>query len=173
MAEVPKLVLIGGPPGIGKTSLLACLERRLERSACLDADDVRRFHPSQLAERGGEAGVQNVIAVLRGYLEARFPLVILTWVLADPQLVERILKGLEGLYGSLLCVHLVASPAALQARCQRQPDRNRPWEYARLKLQQIEALPTPKIDTTGLEAESVADLVIARIEALERAGAGS
>jgi DNA polymerase III delta prime subunit len=161
-AEAPRLVLIGGPPGIGKTSLLTCLERRLAQSACLDADDVRRFHPSQL-ERGGAAGVQNVIAVLRGYLEAGFPLVILTWVLADPQLVERILKGLDGLYGSLLLVHLVASPAALEARCLRQPDRNRPWEVVLLKLRQIEALPTPKIDTTGVEAEAVADRLIALI----------
>lgn len=163
MAGTPKLVLIGGPPGVGKSSVLAALERKLERCACLDADDVRRFHPSQLAERGGEAGVRNVTAVLRGYLEAGFPLVVLTWVLADPQLVERILKGLDGLYRSLLFVHLVASPAALQARCQRQPDRSRPREVVLGKLQQVEALPTPKIDTTGLETEAVADRLIALI----------
>lgn len=162
--ELPRLVLIGGPPGIGKTSLLACLERKLTQSACLDADDVRRFHPSLLDERTGAMGVQNVIAVLRGYLEAGFPLVILTWVLADPQLVERILKGLEGLYGSHLLVHLVASPAALEARCQRQPDRSRPWAYVQQKLRQIEALPTAKIDTTGLDSEAVAERVVAILD---------
>jgi len=161
--EAPRLVLIGGPPGVGKTSLLACLERRLERSACLDADDVRRFHPSQLDERVLSIGVENVIAVLRGYLDGPFQQVILTWVLADPTLVERILAGLDGLYGSLLFVHLVASPAALQARCRRQPDRKRPWELVQAKLQQIHAQPTAKIDTTGLEAEAVADRVIALI----------
>ena len=161
--EAPRLVLIGGPPGVGKTSLLACLERKLERSACLDADDVRRFHPSQLDEQVLSIGVENVIAVLRGYLEGPFQQVILTWVLADPKLVERILAGLDGLYGSLLVVHLVASPAALQARCGRQPDRERPWELVQAKLQQIHAQPTAKIDTTALEAEAVADRVIALI----------
>jgi predicted ABC-type ATPase len=157
---VSRLVLIGGPPGVGKSSLLACLERRLAHGACLDADDVRRFHPAQLAERGGEAGVQNVIAVLRNYLAAGFPLVVLAWVLADPQLVERILKGVEGLYGELRFVHLVASPAALEARCLRQPDRDRPREVVQRKLQQIRALPTAKIDTTGLETEAVAQRVM-------------
>lgn len=161
--EAPRLVLIGGPPGIGKTSLLARLERKLQRSACLDADDVRRFHPSQLDERVLSIGVENVIAVLRGYLGGGFEQVILTWVLADPKLVERILAGLEGRYRSLLLVHLVASPAALRARCLRQPDRSRPWEYVLAKLQQIDALPTAKIDTTGLETESVAERVIALI----------
>ena len=72
-----KLVLLGGPPGVGKTTVLGYLPRAFERCACLDADDVWRVHPFEVndATRGIAEG--NVVAVVRGYLEAGFPLVFL------------------------------------------------------------------------------------------------
>jgi predicted ABC-type ATPase len=111
-----KLVLIGGPPGVGKTSVLAYVERAVDRCACLDADDAWRVQPSEIDE------------------------------------------------SSTLILHLVASPDALKARCARQSNRTRPIEYALLKLEQIEQLPYPRIDTTHLGAEAIADLIVARVK---------
>ncbi|HTO70694.1 MAG TPA: AAA family ATPase [Myxococcota bacterium] len=159
----PRLVLLGGPPGVGKSSALARLERKLARGACLDADDVRRFRPAENGTAELEAGVRNVIAVLRGYLEARAPVVVLAWVLADPRLVERILSELDGLYGSVTRLYLVASHAALEARLRREPERPHSLEYALAKLAQIEALPQPKLDTTGLDADAVAERILAQL----------
>jgi DNA polymerase III delta prime subunit len=161
--SAPKLVLLGGPPGVGKTSVLARLERKLARGAFLDADDVRRFRPTAQDAAPLEAGVRNVIAVLRGYLEARPPLVVLAWVLANPMLVERILGGLAGLYGSVQMLYLVTTPAELEARCASEPERTHSLAYALAKLAEIERLPHPKLDTTGLDAEAVAERILAAI----------
>ena len=89
-----KLVLIGGPPAVGKSSALAYLERAFERCACLDADDAWRVHPLEVNDATRAIAERNIIAVLRGYLEAGYPLVFLTWVLANPQLIDHLLHGL-------------------------------------------------------------------------------
>lgn len=159
-----KLVLIGGPPGVGKTTVIGHLEHAFERCACLDADDAWRVHPRELVdERLRPIAVGNVVAVLRGYLEAGFPLVLLTWVLADPKMIERILKGLDGLYGSALILHLVASREVLEDRFRRKRGGGKLMDYALFKLSQIEALPYPKIDTSDLASEAVSERIVAEV----------
>jgi hypothetical protein len=161
----PKLVLIGGPPGVGKTSVLPHLLRAFERCAGLDADDVWRVHPFEVGGPARGIPDRNVTAVLRGYLEAGYPFVFLTWVLARPRKIERILAGLEGLYGSALVLHLVASRAALEERVRaKRGERGLTLDYALAKLAEIEGLPFPKIDTTHLAPEAVAREIGARVE---------
>ena len=141
--------------------MLGYVERAFDRCACLDADDVWRVRPSEIDRPFAE---RNVTPVLRGYCDAGYPFVFLSGVLANPQLIERILGALAGLYTSTLILHLVASPEALIARCTGQPERRHSIEYALLKLKQIEQLPYPRIDTSHLRAEAVADLIVARVK---------
>jgi hypothetical protein len=161
---LPKLVLIGGPPGVGKTSVLSHLPRAFERCACLDADDVWRVHPFEVGGPARGIPDRNVTAVLRGYLEARYPFVFLAWVLARRRKIERILGGLGGLYGSALVLHLVASREALAERVRaKRGERGLVLEYALGKLAEIEALPFPKIDTTELAPQAVAEQIAALV----------
>ena len=44
-----RLVLIGGAPGVGKTTLLHHLPDHFDACACLDADDLWRVDPPRLA----------------------------------------------------------------------------------------------------------------------------
>jgi stage III sporulation protein SpoIIIAA len=71
------LVLLGGPPGVGKTTTLRRLPHLFERCALLDADDVWRVHPFEVTDSTRSIAEGNVIAVLRGFLEARYPIVVL------------------------------------------------------------------------------------------------
>jgi hypothetical protein len=162
-----QVILIGGPPAVGKSTVLAHLQRRLERCACLDADDVWRVKPFDVAEPYGALFGRNVNAVLRGYLEARLPLVFVSWVFANPELVKRVLDGVAGLYESHRLVYLVASPEALGARHRADPGRARLVDYGLAKLAQIQALPEPKLDTTGLSPEGVADRLVDLLELSE------
>jgi predicted ABC-type ATPase len=154
-----KLVLIGGPPGVGKTTVLRHLPRGFERCACLDADDAWRVHPFE----AGPLFMRNVVGVLGGYLEAEYPFVFLTWVLARPEMIDGVLQGLDGRYDSALILHLVASPEVLEERFSQKSGDGRFIEYALFKLKQIEELAYPKIDTTHLAPEEVADRIIAHV----------
>jgi DNA polymerase III delta prime subunit len=158
------LVLLGGPPGVGKTTTLRRLPRLYERCALLDADDVWRVHPFEVNDVTRSIAEGNVIAVLRGFLEARYPIVFLAWVLANPRLIERILGGLQGCYDDSVIVHLVASRETLQERSQHKFERGLIPEYQLFKLQQIEALPFPKIDTTTLTTAEVAERIGTLVE---------
>ena len=120
---------------------------------------------AELAGRGHSFTTRSdTEVVLRGYLEEGYPLVFLSWVLANPELVTRVLDGVAGLHDSTLLLYLVAAPETLEARCLRQPERVRPLDYTLAKLQQIEALPHPKIDTTRLAPEEVAARIVALVQ---------
>jgi hypothetical protein len=78
-------------------------------------------------------------------------------------MIDRVLQGLDGCYDSALILHLVASPEVLEERFRQKSGGGRLIEYALFKLKQIEELSYPKIDTTGLAIEEVADRIIARV----------
>jgi chloramphenicol 3-O-phosphotransferase len=154
-------VLIGGPPAVGKTAVLRHLQRLAAPCACLDADDLWRVRPFEIDESQGVRWERSVIAAVRALLEARIPLVFVSWVFANPEKAQRVLLGVDGLYESLQRVYLVASPEALRERTLREPDRARDLAYGLAKLAEIEALPHSRIDTTHQSPEAVAARIVA------------
>src|SRR5262245_32837179 len=141
---ISQLVLIGGPPAVGKTRVLAHLERILERCACLDADEVWRIHPFEVTDATRALAERNITAVLRSYLESEYPIVVATWVLHRADLIERLLGNLAGAYQSARVLHLVASRESIEARLASEPERGRRLDHALERLEQIQALPYPK-----------------------------
>ena len=98
--NLSNLILLGGPTGVGKTTVLGLLENSLPRAALLDADDVRRSaedvrrSAEDLAVEGARStALGNVIAVMRGYFRAGCETGIVSWVFARPPAMIRSSRG--------------------------------------------------------------------------------
>lgn len=156
------LVLLGGPVGVGKTTALRLLTGRMPLSAVLDADDVWRVGDDMAVPARRHHAIDNVIAVMRGYFEAGCDIGIVGWVFARAELYQPVRDGLADLVDEVRMLYLVADPAILE---QRLVARGRPdlVAYAMTRLELIEALPFPKIDTSALSPEAVADAIEAAI----------
>ena len=119
----PKVVLITGAPGVGKSAVASILLERLPESIWLDGDDVWRMNPFRVNGTTTAMVEGNIQFVLRNFLSAGFAYVILSWVLARQPIIDRILEGLTGLEYELFVFTLVCEEEALRARLQDDPSR--------------------------------------------------
>lgn len=155
-----RIVLLGGPPGVGKSTVLGLLAGRFAKSAILDADDIWRVSEDVTDPR--RFWIASVVSVMRGYFGAGCELGILSWVFARAELFQPVLDGLSDVVDRSHLVYLVASPESLE---QRLIDRGEPGKisYARTRLELINELPFPRVDTSNISAAEAADRVAARI----------
>lgn len=151
-----ELILLGGPPGVGKSTVLRLLDGRLSHTALLDADDVRRISPDLASTIDPHYGVNNVVAVLRGYFAAGVARCVVAWVFARPALYLPVIAGVADLTSTHRQLYLTASKDALTRRL---VTRGRPElvDYALGKRTLIANLPYRQIDTTTLAPTAVAD----------------
>lgn len=161
-----KVVLLGGPTGVGKTTALKLLEDRLPRSAILDADHVWRISQDLAVEGTRSIALSNVIGVIQGYVQAGCEVAILSWVFARPQLYEPVIDGLFDSVDSIHQLYLIASPEVLRQRLANRQDSHRA-DYSISRLELINQLSYPKIDTTHLPPAEVADQIITHIGKLQ------
>ena len=159
---MPKLLLLGGPTGVGKSTILSLLAARLSNTAVLDADDVWRISPDLAIDGTRGIAIANVVAVMRGYAEANRGLGILTWVFAKPELYEPVIAGLRDSFESIHQLYMVASPEKLELRLTERGHADR-LEYSITRLRLIEKLPYPKIDTTNLTPAEASDRILGHI----------
>ena len=157
-----KLVLLGGPTGVGKSTTLKLLQNKLPKMALLDADDVWRVSDELAVEGNRSIALSNVVGVLEGYFQAGCETAILSWVFARSPLYEPVIAGLKGTVDAIHQLYLVASPGALRARLGSRGSLDR-LEYSLSRLELIQKLPYPRIDTTDLSPGGVAGCVLEHI----------
>ena len=144
-----RLVLLGGPPGVGKSTVAARLRGRFANSTVLDADDFD--------------SLPDVVAALRDSFETGSELVVLAWVFARAALYQPVLDSLSDLAERSLVIHLVASRDALERRLAERGEPEK-LKYALGRLELIEQLPFARIDTSRLSADAAAACVTAAIQ---------
>ena len=159
------LVLLGGPTGIGKSTTLNLLDNRLPKLALLDADEVWRISEDLAVEGTRRIAISNIVHVLKGYLDAGCDTAILSWVFARSALYEPVITALKDDFDAIHQVYLVALPDVLEARLASRNSLDR-LEYSISRLELIEKLPYPKIDTTDLSPSEVVDKVLDHIRTL-------
>lgn len=163
----PRLIVISGAPGVGKSVVASHLCRMLDECAWLDGDDVWRIHPFRVDAERVALAERNIVAVLRNYLSNGCAHVILTWVLHRQEIIDRILSGLEGIPfdGSLFT--LVCDERTLESRWRASHSGHADVELALRRLRESAALDTTHIDTTELSPEQVAGGILETLAAKE------
>ena len=155
------LYLVGGPMGVGKTSVCQLLKRRLDRCAFLDGDWCWDMDPFVVNDETKGMVLDNICFVLDRFLHCtEFENVVFCWVLHQQGIWDAILSRLDTRGWRVVRAALVASSEALVRRLQgdidagrRQPDVI-PRSLARLPL--YEKLDVLQIDTSERSAEETA-----------------
>ena len=155
------LYLVGGPMGVGKTSVCQLLKRRLDRCAFLDGDWCWDMDPFVVNDETKEMVLDNICFVLERFLHCtEFENVVFCWVLHQQGIWDAILSRLDTRGLRVVRAALVASSEALVRRLQgdiaagrRQPDVI-PRSLARLPL--YDKLDVLQIDTSERSAEETA-----------------
>lgn len=160
---MPELIFLGGPPGVGKSTVAPLVARELADSAWLDGDDVWRIHPLEVTPRSRGIVERNITSCLQTFLQARISYVLLAWVLHRQDLIERLLAPLRAHSEAVHVLHLVARPPVLSSRCAAESQKIRLASRARDRLFQIQSLPYPKIDTSDLTPGQAARAVVTHI----------
>ena len=76
------LYMIGGPMGVGKTSVCRELQRRLDRSVFLDGDWCWDSHPFQVTEETCAMVTENICFLLNQFLRcSAYDHIIFCWVM--------------------------------------------------------------------------------------------
>ena len=158
-----KLILIGGPPGIGKTTVAHLLWHELEHCAWLEGDAVWKIRPFSVTPASKRLAEANIISVLRNYLESGYAHVLLSWVLHRLDLIQRLVAPLEGLAKEVHRFTLVATPEVLRERFELDPKRGRFSTLPLWRLEEAASLPTRQIDTTSLSPSEVARIILTEL----------
>ena len=167
------LLLIGGPMGVGKTSVCRCLQKKLNNSVFLDGDWCWDANPFAVTPETQAMVLENIRFLLGQFLRcSAYETVIFCWVMHRQDILDGILSGLELAGVEVRSVSLTASPAQLRQRLEgdvaagvRQADVvGRSLSYLPL----FDALDTVKLDTTGCTPEETARSLLAAEKRTER-----
>lgn len=148
-----QLICIGGPMGVGKTTVCRQMQARLDHCVFLDGDWCWDAHPFINTPETRAMAVDNIRHLLNGFLGCTaYETVLFCWVFHQADILPNILSGLEGAY-RLYTLSLVCPATTLAKRLRgdvekglRQPDV---IERSLNRLPLYQDLGWPMLDTGG------------------------
>jgi len=161
----PILILIGGAPGIGKSTVAELLYQHLDNSVWLDGDDLWRMHPYIVNEDTKSMVLDNIGFVLSSFLRKPFGYVIFSWVMHEPQIVDAILDRLKDCEFQLLHITLGCREEALLKRIAGAA-RQRDQQLCLDRLHATQSNYLDLIDTTHYTPGDILCLIMAKLAEL-------
>lgn len=163
-----RLILIGGPMGVGKTAVGRALRNQIPNSVFLDGDWCWDANPFTVTEETKAMVLENIRFLLGQFLRcSAYETVIFCWVMHQQNIVDAILSGLPLDNVWVWAISLTAEPEELRRRLEedvsrglRQPDV---VERGLTYLPAYGRMNTEKVDTTQLSPEAVAGMLRARL----------
>lgn len=120
---VKRLIVINGPPGVGKSTTSRHLLDLLPPAAWLDGDWCWTMNPWRITPENRAMVEANIISVLGRFLEnGSFADVIFSWVLPRPGILESLLERMAPRPGRDYLLHrftLMCGPGHLRERMLR------------------------------------------------------
>lgn len=159
------LYLVGGPMGVGKTTVCRALQRRLDRCVFLDGDWCWDMRPFQVTAETKHMVMDNICYTLNNFLHcSAYDHVVFCWVLHQQVILNDLLSRLDTGDCAVHAISLACTEEALRTRLQgdiragkRTPDvLERSLDYLPL----YDRLDTRKIDTTNLSSGEAAELLL-------------
>ena len=149
------LYLIGGPMGVGKTTVCQIMKRHLPRAAFLDGDWCWDMDPFVVTEETKAMVLDNIRHTLSSFLRcSAFENVIFCWVLHRQDIRDTVLEGLDTGGWRVVHVSLVCAPETLRRRLEEDIHRGlRSTDVIGRALGYLplyDALEVPRLDTTDL-----------------------
>ncbi len=165
--DAARVVIVNGPPGVGKSTVGRLLAARAAAGACVHGDALRDFVVTRTPHVAGGLGFANGAAVAANFVRAGYELVVFEYCFEHPRHVARFLDA----YAAPGPVHLVTLWAPLGVVRARERDRpgrrrlaGRVEEAYRAMADELDGL------GTTVDACDAPALVAARIDALTAGG---
>ena len=157
-----RLYLIGGPMGVGKTTVCRELKALCPPSVFLDGDWCWDMEPFQVTPETTRMVQENISFLLGQFLRcSAYETVIFCWVMHQQAIVDQVLSRLplEGV--EVRCVSLLAQPETLRERIGRDVAAGlRTWDVLDRSLQRLplyQELSTEKLWVDDMAPRQVAE----------------
>lgn len=156
-----RLILVGGPMGVGKTAACQLLKARLPRCAFLDGDWCWDMHPFVVTDETRAMVMDNIAHLLTSFLAcSELENIVFCWVMHEQVIIDSLLSRLPLEDCAVTSISLIAPPDVLRARLQEDVEAGlrAPDVIARslAYLPKYGTLDTVKIDTGAMDAQQTA-----------------
>lgn len=154
-----KLILIGGPMGVGKTAVSKTLYKTLENSVFLDGDWCWDMHPFIVNDETKKMVMNNIGYQLNQFLCcSSIHYVVFCWVMHEQTIIDEIISRIES-ECEVYSFSLVCTKEELTKRIQKDIDLGiRQQDVLNKSIERLEMyqhLQTTKVDTSMLSIDEV------------------
>lgn len=164
------LIIVNGPPGVGKSTVCNALRKMIQPSVWMDGDWCWMMHPFRplVTEANKRMVEQHIHFLLRSFLaNPDFAYVIFSWVIPQENIFDIVLNPLRDLEFVVTRFTLICSPEVLQQRFAGDRERQAvSLDEAQKSLQRFLCMNTIQIDTSHQTATAVAQSIADRLPEL-------
>lgn len=163
-----RLICIGGPMGVGKSSVCRHLCALLPQNVFLDGDWCWQMRPFSVNPETKAMVLENIRFLLGQFLKcSAYQNVLFCWVMHEQAIIDALLSGLELAQTEVFVFTLLADPASLAQRVQADVANGlRDADALPRSLQRLEScrkLNTIRLDTSARSPQATAQCILEHI----------
>ena len=166
-----QLYIIGGPMGVGKTTVCRELKALTAPCAFLDGDWCWDMEPFQVNEETKAMVMENICFLLNNFLRcSAYETIVFCWVMHEQGIIDEILRKLDVGKYQVYRISLVCAPEELERRIRKDIETGLRTEdvleRSKSRLPLYETLNTIKIDVSGFSPRETAGEILRVTEEL-------